>query len=361
MTMQPLDKSRYDDWDRFVYKVKEGTIFHTAWWHRSWGVDFDIYARTGENGEIEAGMPVYISGFKHMPRFLDVKGVTKPPLTVVNGPLFKDSTKTGRSSRYTHVKKELLCAINSLPDAGYYDIFLGHSQDDVMPYLWNGFDDQVLYTYVIRKEDAGAWRDNISSNTRRFLKAAHKEADALGCVMETDTSIDEIIPVFLETAKLKGYSAGLERFIDRLPAWWAAVREKNAGRIYVLRCRDGEAMCTALAVWDAHSVYSLIGGTLPRARGLSNMNMLLFERMITDAFEMGLDFDFEGSSLMGVESFVRRWGGELRHYFRVTKIRSGLLYAAWKGYQYLKFHRKPLGQVAAHKQTVGSTAGGGDD
>jgi len=298
-------------------------------------------------------MPVYISGFKHMPKFLDVKGVTKPPLTMVSGPLFMDTAKPGRSARYTHVKKELMCAITSLPKADYYDIFLNRSQDDLMPYIWNGFDDQVLYTYVIRKEDAMTWRNNMLDKARSNLKAAHKEADALGCVMETDPSIDEIIPVFLETAKRKGFAREDSWITTKLPAWWDAVREKNAGRIYMLRGRDGEAMCSALTVWDAHTAYSLIGGTLPGARGQSNLNMLLFERMITDAFEMGLDFDFEGSSLMGVEGFVRRWGGELRHYFRVTKIRSALLYAGWKGYRYLKFHRKPLAQAVPDKQKKG--------
>ena len=97
MTMHPLDESQYDEWDRFVAKAN-GTIFHNAWWYRAWGVKFDIYALRDESGEIEAGMPVYISGFSHIPEVFGVKGLTKPPLTLVNGPLFMDSSKAGRSS-----------------------------------------------------------------------------------------------------------------------------------------------------------------------------------------------------------------------------------------------------------------------
>ncbi len=68
--------------------------------------------------------------------------------------------------------------------------------------------------------------------------------------------------------------------------------------------------------------------------------MLLFERMIKDALEMGLDFDFEGSSLMGVERFYRGWGGEMRPCFRATKIPSPIVYFGLKARKYLSLHRK---------------------
>ena len=53
--------------------------------------------------------------------------------------------------------------------------------------------------------------------------------------------------------------------------------------------------------------------------------------MVDDAHDMGLDFDFEGSLLQGVERFFRGWGGELRLIHRLIKIPSAFAYVRWKG------------------------------
>ncbi len=338
MKMQPLDKDRYGQWDLFVSRAK-GTIFHTAWWYDAWGVDFDIYARCGQDGEIEAGMPVYIGPYRHMPRIFGIKGVDRPPLTLVNGPLFLESRKTCKCDRYAHAKNEALCAISSLPTADYYDILLHSFQEDLMPYIWNGFDTQVYYTYVIPRGEAETWRSNIRGSARENLRKAHKEAETNGYWIEADPPLNETLPLFFRTAEANGYSEDLDNIAGMMPVWWEAVTKKGAGRSYLLRDGAGKALCAAMMVWDDYTAYSIISGMDPSARKLGNVSMLLWERRIQDALSMGLDFDFEGSSLLGVEGFIRRWGGELRPCFRVTKVPSLLTYMGIKAYRYLKFHR----------------------
>ncbi|MHB8174749.1 MAG: hypothetical protein ACYDFU_09875, partial [Nitrospirota bacterium] len=208
MNMQPLDKNRYDEWDRFVYDGN-GTIFHSSWWYSSWDIDFDIYVSLDDKGEIQSGMPIYISGFPSMPKVLDllsIRGVTAPSLTPVNGPIFKACVKPGRPSVYSHVKKEILNSLQSLPKLDFYDFRLWRFGNDLMPFIWNGFETQVLYTYLIRADDADTWRSNMSKKTRRFLKEAHRDADKEGySEIIKDASLDEMDLPFRETMKTKKF------------------------------------------------------------------------------------------------------------------------------------------------------------
>ena len=55
-------------------------------------------------------------------------------------------------------------------------------------------------------------------------------------------------------------------------------------------------------VWDNRITYCLINGMQKHIRKDSHLNMLLFERMISFA-GMGLDFDFNGSVLLGSSLF----------------------------------------------------------
>ena len=339
MIMQPLDKSRYSEWDKFV--SENGTVFHTAWWHEAWGVPYDIYALMNEDGEIESGMPVYISQFQSMPKamnLLGIRGVTKPPLTPVNGPVFKACTKTSRPTIYSHIKNEILCSLQSLPKVDFYDFHLWRFCSDLMPFIWNGFETQVLYTYFIPANNIDTWQNDMSKKTRRFLKDARREADKEGYSdIITDASFEEMGQTFRETMRVKNFEVSQ---YSKLPKWWEAVKERKAGMSYLIRDKEGRPSCASIMVWDNRTAYSLIGGMDSTIRKDSHINMLIFERMIKDALAMGLDFDFEGSSLMGVERFYRGFGGEMRPCFRATKIPSTVVYLGLKAHKYLTLHRK---------------------
>ena len=336
--MRPLSVSEHDAWDGFVAASATGTVFHTAWWHRAWGADVTVLARKDGDGNIEAGLPMHIGKFPSFMGALGVRGIRRPPLTQLNGPVFNGCAKTNRSSAYSHTKRELLRAITSLPQMGFYDFALGRSTEDIMPFLWNGFDAIVHYTYIIRATDAEGWRRNMSEHARRALKGAHKEGRELGCAVEADPPFEDIKPLLVETSRAKRFS--YDRYMDRLPTWWAEVKRRDAGRSYVLRGGDGSPLCASCMVWDGRSAYCLLTGMRREVRRDSHLTRLLFERMITDSLAEGRDFDFEGSSLIGVEHFFRGWGGELRPYYRVTKMPSAFAYLGWTGYIYLKKHRR---------------------
>jgi len=61
MNLKIIRKEEHNSWDRFVDQTKGGTLFHTNWWHQAWKTHPDIYARKGDSGDFEAGIPIHRS------------------------------------------------------------------------------------------------------------------------------------------------------------------------------------------------------------------------------------------------------------------------------------------------------------
>jgi hypothetical protein len=330
--IDPLIAEPQDRWDLFLAGTENGTIFHAAWWYRAWEIEPEVRVLEGDGGRIQAGI-CYARGRKW-----GGSAILRPPLSPRNGPAYLPSGRQGRPARYSHAKQMVQAVLPLLPRVSVYDLILSPGDIDIQPYLWNGFDALVAYTYVIPKEDAGAWREGASEKQRRNLRKAHEEASASGYTLVVDPPFEEVRPVLAETPALKGYS--ISRHFAVMPRWWEAVRARDAGRSYLLRDREGRGACAALMVWDHRSAYYLAGGMRGDLRKTARSNLLLFERMIDDAHERGLDFDFEGSTVPGVEYFFRRLGGELRPFYRVIKIPSPLVFSLWQAHRFLTRHRR---------------------
>jgi hypothetical protein len=333
--MTRLPASEHGQWDEFVAATPGASLFHSAWWHRAWQADVDIYARRGNDGKIQAGIPIYVG------RRLGVRAVRRPPLTPVNGPVFRRSEKSRRSSRYSQDRKQINEAIAACPRLGFYDFSLPPGMTDVMPFLWNGYKPYIGYTYVISTDERDSWRSNMSEMNRRNLDKARKEAEQEGLTIDTGTKIVEALDLLVNTAESKGFS--FKRHVDRIPTWWDEVTRRDAGRLYSICDSDGTPLCTTIMVWDAETAYYIAGGMREEIRAKSRLNLILFERMIRDAHERGTHFDFEGSTLVGVERFFRGWGGKLWPSFRLVKIPSIRAYILWCTHQYVRsghHHRK---------------------
>lgn len=316
----------HDAWDAFAREA--GTIFHSAWWHRAWGAGVAVYARTDDDGSITAGLAL------HVKRYLGTRAVRRPPLTPLNGPLIGEPPASNRSGRHSWAKKQTNAIMEAVPRLGLYDFVVRPGTTDALPFLWNGYRSGLTHTYVLPNGERDQWRDNMSEMNRRNLNKARREADEADLSVDNDADVSEIAELLKDTARAKGFS--FQRAAARLGPWWDEVRRREAGRLYIIRDGDGAPCAATVMVWDARTAYYLAGGMRDGTRRSSRLNLLLFERMITDAHEMGLDFDFEGSSLPGVERFFRGWGGQLLQGTRFVKIPSFHTYVLWTAADYVK-------------------------
>lgn len=330
--LELLDSSQHDRWDQFVLSQGQGTLFHTAWWHRAWGMEPVVNALLGDAGEIEGGV-----SFCRGRRF-GATALVRPPMSPRNGPVFRLLDNAAKEKSNSHAKNLLLAAIQSLPQLGLYDFILRPRDTDIMPFLWNGFDSLVTYTYVIPCSEKDRWQEHATRSARWSMRRAARAAMEKGYQIDIAPSFEEVLELIRQTAESKEYS--LAQYSDRMPSWWNVVTARGAGQAYAIRDEQGIARFVTLTVRDNTTVYYLAGGISREWRKGLPLNALLIQRMVDDAHQMGLDFDFEGSTLPGVERFFRSFGGELRGSYRVVKIPSLTASLLWQGHRWWTRHRK---------------------
>jgi hypothetical protein len=334
-TAQPLPQilspAEHGAWDCFVAACPEGTLFHTAWWHRAWGCEPHILVRKDPAGRLVSGLAA------HVERWLWVRALRRPPLTPVNHPLAL-APPGGAAAARSAVRRETDALLAALPILGLYDIAFHTCDIDPMPFIQKGFGWEMGLSYVIPHGPEAAWRSRMTPNRRADLRRAHKEAQAAQITVRCDLPMAAVVPVLRDASRTKGYDLGA--YAHRMTAWWDQVLQHQAGRTYGLVTPEGEVLGVTILVWDARKAYYLGGGLSRQVRASSLYNNLLMERMLQDGMDIGLDFDFEGSSLPGVEWFFRQWGGELHLTHRALKLRSLGAFVIWQANWWLKSHRK---------------------
>ncbi len=340
-----LAEAQYAQWDAFVLKAKGGTIFHTSWFLRGWTEDLRIIVLRDAQGQIEAGIP--LTEF----RFLGTKAARRPPWTAYNGPLVASSSKGHAVGRASDEKGLMLRLLAQSPELGMYDYILHPAYTDVMPFLWNGFDTNVGYTYQIPPSAVEQWQRAMASSHRRDLRKAHDMLKELGGNVETTMDLEEFFPLLDNTFNTKKYEIQADR--STVCRWWKAVTEHQAGTIYLARGADSRAVCATMLIYDHVCSYYLASGICAEARrGPMNLwSRVLIDCMIRDSHSRGLTFDFEGSALPGVEHFFRGWGGQCVPRYRVVKIPKLHTYLAWTLYHYWMWHRKRAGCRQAETST----------
>ena len=105
----------------------------------------------------------------------------------------------------------------------------------------------------------------------------------------------------------------------------AAARERSARTILVARDGDGNVRAGGYFVHDHRFTTYLLAATDAEARGAASL--VLWEA-IKRAAGRGTAFDFEGSMLRHVESFVRSFGGVPTPYSIVWRTPSAPMRAA---------------------------------
>jgi hypothetical protein len=329
-----LNETQYAEWDAFVPTAKGGTLFHQTWLLKPLSDDLRVVVLRDKAGRIQAGLPLTVF------RFLGTAAARRVVWAAYNGPLISDSPKTNPAEKASEEKGDLLRILAESPRLGLYDYAFPPAYTDMMPLLWNGFDTSVGYTYQIPPAPPEQWQKAMTAANRNTLRKAHEVVRQLGGTVETTENFEECYALVRQTIDYKSIRHGSD--VEVLSAWWKVVRDRQAGQLYVVRESSGQPICATVLAWDHRCAYYLASGIRADARKgpLRELSRLLIERMITDVHTRGLIFDFEGSSLPGVEPYFRRWGGTCLPQYRAVKIVKLLSFAAWSLHRYWTGHRK---------------------
>src|SRR5262249_8620268 len=153
---------------------------------------------------------------------------------------------------------------------------------------WHGFRQTTNYTWRLPDlSDLDAVFAGFRENIRGHVRAAEKSGV---------TVVEAQLPEFLELHRLRFSRdpAGIERVAG-------AAGQRDARTVLVARDGDGRARAGGYFVHDARFTTYLLAATDAEARGAASL--VLWEA-IKRASARGIAFDFEGSMLQHVESFV---------------------------------------------------------
>ena len=243
--------------------------------------------------------------------FAGIRAVTMPALTPFLGPWI--STLAGKDvthgRRYKGILDEL---IRQLPRADHYLIKCDLSICDLLPFYWQKFELYVRYTYVLPSLTnlPQIW-DGMLARVRQQIRKAEKLLQ-----VSSDGTPDELIEMIESTYSRQRMSVPFD--LNCIRRIFEATQARKCGCILVARNSAGDIHGAQLLVWDQSTAYYVIGGSSPEGRQ-SGVSSLMLWRAIEFASKVARTFDFEGSMVQSIETFLSSFGGNITPHYYATK------------------------------------------
>jgi len=293
-----LQVENFEEWDIFVDQTINGTIFHKSYYLNSLSDHFVIISVRNKDGKLVAGLPVETR---------KVGGISNcaiaPRLTPYGGPIFKiNSTKNYRINSDIKQNSKLLCGYLR-ENFHYVSLFFTPGMIDLQPFLWQGAEPKIKYTYKIGLEDiTGAESQN---QYRNDIRKAEKD----GLTTQIGDNFDGIkhlvnLSYARQTKNIN--LKGIDNLYKEL---------SKRGQAAIISVRDPQIhnpIAGAMLIWDSHCAYYLLGGYDHNKAHRGAGPMALWSAINYAATELKLrEFDFEGSSRPNIEQYFRKFGGNL--------------------------------------------------
>jgi lipid II:glycine glycyltransferase (peptidoglycan interpeptide bridge formation enzyme) len=294
--------------------LEDTCIFCQPWWLQAVAPDSWDVAVVERGGEVAAVLP-----YAYKVRLGRFKLIEMPPLTPYLGPWLRNST-----AKYVNrlsEEKELMTELTEkLPTFAVFQQGFHPSITNWLPFYWRGYKQTTRYTYITdcNKNLDAAW-DETRENIRTDIRKAQKTVE----VVDTP-DIDRFLRVLKTTFQRQGkplpYTEEVVRRVE------SACEKQNVRKMLFAQDAEGQTHAAVYLVWDAKSVYYLLGGGDPALRN-SGATSLLIWKAIEFALSHGKRFDFEGSVVESIERFFRAFGARQVPYFEVSKMNSRIVRA----------------------------------
>jgi hypothetical protein len=304
-----LPPHEYAEWDALVDRSPHGTVFHYSWWLEISSPRFQILGVRDKGGRLVAGIPL------PMRRLPGLSLIHSPSLTPYLGPIFDLSREHGICDQLYLMRSYGELLARRIPAFDSFRCVVGASGPDLQGFLWAGFQAELAYTFRISRSQTLASVEeqmtrthyqNLSKALRLRLQVTRNEAAAAS---------DALAEMHRRRHEALLYPEEIARRLC------SAALERGKGDLYLARSSDEVPVAALFTVHDLRTTYQIISG-FETSREYDQGSYILLWRALKDALEEGRDYDFEGSSLRGVEKFYRRWGATAAPVWRLVKVGS---------------------------------------
>ncbi len=303
-TIEKLGPDQYDQWNSFVDRSPQGSIFAKTWWLDAVAERWEILVCRSKTGGLLGGMPITWQKNR----------IKMPPLfTQTLGILLADFSGKKYAKRITQEKTVIEALVEGIPPCRSYRINFHYSLKNWLPFMWRQYRQTSRYTYVIEDlSDLDQVYSAFLDKKRNHIRKAQK-ADI---TVRTDCSLDDFYRIAGRTFSKQGMSTlfSFEQ-LDRLDR---VLRQREARKILFVVGPDGRIHAANYIVYDQNCAYNLLSGHDPELRD-SHAGSLVIWESIRFAATVSRRFDFEGSCLRPVEEFFRSFGGRQHTYYQIYR------------------------------------------
>lgn len=304
-------KEEYRD---FCRKETSLPLFAQDWWldaavgPTEWNV-----ALIKKNAVVVASMP-YILRNRYGMRLL-----TQPALTPILGPWLRPCD--GNASKKLSYETELMQSlIDQLPPFDHFAQTWHPCHKNWQPFYWNGFQQTTYYTNILSNlSDIQKIWEGLSPDVRRIVNKAEKEKHL---IVRDDFGIDTLLELNRKTFKRQGLTPPFpDELVRRLDT---ACLERGCRKLLVAVDSNGIPHAGYYFVWDQQSAYGLLAGSDPAYRQSGAASLCLWTTIV-QAASVSRQYNFCGSMIESVATFMRNFGAEHVPYFHISKTPSRLL------------------------------------
>jgi len=299
MDVKAVEKSRYPDWDNFVEKSSQGTVFSTSKWLEVIDHDEPWVLQFYKGDEVCGGLVYFVSKENACHSGLGI------PITPFQGmlTLIPEGMKSvSQQSLQNEIAKAVLLELGE-----FQNVYMTHhySIKDVRPFLWEGYKSFPQYTYVVDLSDIDATWDNMEKDTRNMVGKAVKN----GVEIVKSDDVKAFDKMYAKTFERKGlvrtasYSM-IKRLFEKM--------EPDLFMAYF----EGKPIAGVIMITDTKRAYYILGASEQNDMGASYLTLW---RAMQEMSLKRKEIDLVGCNDQRIAMFKSGYGGKLELYLGVRK------------------------------------------
>ena len=201
----------------------------------------------------------------------------------------------------------------------YFQSMLYFSFTSWLGFYWHGYKQTTRYTYrFTHLEDLDYTFSQCSTEVRKCIRKLEKQ----DFTVRNDLPLKQFYEINTLTYARQGVKCpfSFEDF-ERIEAAAAA---RNQSRRYAICDKEGRVHSVTYVICSGDVWHSIFAGSDPELRS-SNAATLLLWHILCDAHSQGCkEYNFNGSVMRSIETFIRHFGAEQTPYMMIEKHYSKL-------------------------------------
>ena len=298
-------------WDELVEKSPHGTIFHNSEWITTCSKLLDkklsIFG-CFKNDQLIGGCSLFINN-----KLKFFKTASSTTLMTPYGGVILSQSQSSKVREKEHANSSIIKSLLDVFNNNFHSIIITNPPEfvDVRPFIWNGWNSNILYTYYFNLEKD--IEKSISKNVRWSIKKAIK--NGITIKKSSDTSL--YYDLFSMTFKRQNLNPPVTKeFLEKMIN---LLRSKNMGEMWIAETPTGEIASAEIIIWDNKRAYRWSAASHTDLKSTGSTSLILYE-IFQDLKNRGFkEINLMAANTPHLAKFISSFNPELVPYYVVEK------------------------------------------